>query len=77
MAVPTVQEPLHRDQDFLQNSYLTYIIPLSTEQKLEQAIEQQKEPPKAFFESIEDREWLFFGMLNRAIDIASCLTLLM
>ena len=48
-------------QEFVLNSYLTYLIPVTTDFKLEQALKATGEPPKAFFESIEDRESLFFG----------------
>jgi hypothetical protein len=53
------------DDDFVQNSYLTYIIPYATDFQLGDALEKHGEPPKAFFEAIEDRDWLFFGMKFR------------
>ncbi len=55
MAVP------EGDAEFVAGSYLTYIVPFATNSRLEQVLEQQDEPPKGFFESIQDREWLFFG----------------
>lgn len=50
-----------RGQGFVQNSYLTYLVPFSTDFKLEKALEGSGEAPQSFFESIEDRESLFFG----------------
>ena len=47
--------------EFVQNSYLTYLIPFATEFEVEKALEASGEPPESFFESIEDRESLFFG----------------
>lgn len=61
MAVSISGGGSNDDDEFIQSSYLTYIVPLATDYRLEQALGQQEEPPRAFFESIEDREWLFFG----------------
>ena len=50
------------DQLFLEQSYLTYIVPFATNFKLEEAIGQGDEPNQSLFASIEQREWMFFGM---------------
>src|SRR3569833_443555 len=63
MAVSSPDETPNGDQEFIESSYLTYIVPFATDYKLEQALRQHNEPPRSFFESIEDREWLFFGRL--------------
>jgi len=49
------------DQEFVQNAYLTYLVPFATDFGLEQALKEFGEPKTSFFESIKDRESLFFG----------------
>lgn len=49
------------DQDFVDRSYLTYIVPFETDLNVEEALRHAKAPGKAI-EEIEQREWLFFGM---------------
>ncbi len=50
------------DQQFIDHAYLTYIVPFATNFKLEQALGQGDEPNRSLFDSIEQRESLFFGM---------------
>jgi hypothetical protein len=48
------------DQSFLERSYLTYVVPFTTDFKLEEALQHEDGPGKAI-EHILKREWLFFG----------------
>lgn len=48
-------------QDFLDRSYLTYIVPSATDFQLKKALETTVTPYRHLFSSIESREWLFFG----------------
>ena len=52
------------DDDFVHSSFLSYKIPRATDYRLEQALEQHDGPPEDFFESIENRESLFFGVCH-------------
>ncbi|KAH8884557.1 hypothetical protein GQ53DRAFT_810885 [Thozetella sp. PMI_491] len=48
------------DQQFLEHAYLTYILPFATDFKLEKDLGHADEPAQSLFDSIEQREWLFF-----------------
>lgn len=61
MAVPSELEDTAPDTLFLEQSYLTYVIPYGTNVDIKETIEgaiAQKKP----LEDIETRSWLFFGM---------------
>lgn len=61
MAGERRASPQDGDTKFIEGSLLTYIIPFTTEFKLEEALQQADESHKSLFESIERRQWLFFG----------------
>lgn len=81
MAVPSQLEdvPLDAgDSAFLEQAYLTYIIPFGTDVNIEEEI-QNAVSNKHTLEDIESRSWLFFGKdpSSRAIPLKfSCLTIL-
>lgn len=81
MAVPSqVQDiPLEAgDSAFLEQAYLTYLIPFGTDVNIEEEIANavlKKQP----LEEIESRSWLFFGKdpCSSAVPLKfSCLTIL-
>lgn len=76
MAVPDSREASDPSLDFLEHSYLTYIIPFETDLNLEQALSSGRDSNKPLFDAIDQREWLFFGMLLTRRHGAQCLTLL-
>lgn len=49
-------------QDFLDRSYLTYIVPSATHFKLEEALGNTAAQFRPRFDAVDRREWLFFGM---------------
>ncbi|KAL1855238.1 hypothetical protein VTK73DRAFT_8619 [Phialemonium thermophilum] len=59
MAVPDGVDASDGQQDWPARSYLTYIIPLATDFRLEDALAGATSYRDAFL-SIEQREWLFF-----------------
>lgn len=61
MTVPAIRQPPEGDQAFVQDAYLTYTIPFATKFDLEKAVKARKGSVQKFFESIPDRDWLFFG----------------
>lgn len=61
MTVPAIQQPPEADQAFAQDAYLTYTIPLATNFDIKDAVKTRKVSVQKFFESIPDRDWLFFG----------------
>ncbi len=71
---PPPVDMLNRDYEFIQTSYLTYLIPLDTNFDLEKALEEHAGDPKAVFESIDDRKWFFFGMFISFIATPACRT---
>ncbi|CAK7215924.1 hypothetical protein SEUCBS140593_002691 [Sporothrix eucalyptigena] len=65
MAVSSPSEvaPADGDTDFVRDSYLAYVVPLATDSRLEQDLEQcasKGQSLQALIEGIEDRESLFF-----------------
>lgn len=62
MAVSGDYDTRDAGQDFLDRSYLTYIVPSTTNFKLEKALGDTADQYQALFDAIEQREWLFFGM---------------
>ena len=63
MAVSDDYDTPDAGQDFLDRSYLTYIVPSATNFQLKSALANTATPYHTLFSSIEPREWLFFGML--------------
>ncbi|EFX01634.1 hypothetical protein CMQ_8100 [Grosmannia clavigera kw1407] len=67
MAVPVrdeqdVSDAEAEDAAFLRESYLAFAVPLATDRRLEQALEQCHGSPQDLIEATEERESLFFGM---------------
>ncbi|TPX07011.1 uncharacterized protein E0L32_011079 [Thyridium curvatum] len=71
MAVAQHEDTQGGDQDFLQQSHLSYIVPYATDFDIEQVLREGEDSHKALFESIEQRPWLFFGMRQRVAPMLS------
>lgn len=61
MAVPPQDDALDAGLDFLEHSYLTYMIPFATSFSPEQDIKQKPSSNVSILDNIEQRESLFFG----------------
>jgi hypothetical protein len=61
MAVPDVAQDENPDQDFLDRSYLSYVLPAQTSLDLERLRPQTGQPNRLTVDSIEQRDSLYFG----------------
>jgi hypothetical protein len=61
MADPAAEGPSESGLDFIDNSSLSYFIPLATDFNLEETFKDTRESAQAVFAEIERRESLFFG----------------
>jgi hypothetical protein len=61
MAIANVTQTDDPAQDFLDRSYLTYVVPAESGLDLRQFLSQDG-PSTATIDSLEQRESLFFGM---------------